>query len=92
LTKGEIDSEKLGDFKFENSGDDVYVLQNGIYRFNGKWKKRGIGKLGIKPIEHMETIEKNGELYQVFKLLRVNRLRTCILNNSLSEIGKFSTV
>ena len=39
--KIEIDSEKLGDFKFENSGDDVYVLQNGIYRFNGKWKKRG---------------------------------------------------
>jgi len=90
--KIEIDSEKLGDFKFENSGDDVYVLQNGIYRFNGKWKKRGIGKLGIKPIEHLDTMEKDGKLYQVFKLLRVNRLRTCILNNSLGEIGKFSTV
>jgi len=44
--KIEIDSEKLGAFKFENSGDDVYVLQNGIYRFKGIWKKRGICKLG----------------------------------------------
>ena len=33
-------STKLGDFSHDNSGDDVYVLQNGIYRFNGKWKKR----------------------------------------------------
>jgi hypothetical protein len=90
--KIDIDSEKLGDFKFENSGNDVYVLQNGIYRFNDKWKKRGIGKLGIKPIEHLETMEKDGELYQVFKLLRVNRLRSCIINNSLRDIGKFSTV
>ena len=37
-------------------------------------------------------MKKDGKLYQVFKLLRVNRLRTCILNNSLNEIGKFSTV
>jgi hypothetical protein len=39
-----------------------------------------------------ETLEKDGELYQVFKLLRVNRLRSCILGNSISDIGKFSTV
>ena len=90
--KIEIDSERLGDFKFENSGDDVYVLQNGIYRFNKIWKKRGIGTLGIKPIEHLDTIEKDGQLYQVFNLTRVNRLRTSIISNSLEDIGKFSTV
>jgi len=90
--KIEIDSEKLGDFKFENSGNDVYVLQNGIYRFNKIWKKRGIGTLGNRSIEHLDTIEKDGKLYQVFNLTRVNRLRTSILSNSLEDIGKFSTV
>ena len=66
--------------------------QNGIYRFNGKWKKRGIGNIGNKQIEHLDTIEKDGKLYQVFNLLRVNRLRTSILSNSIAEIGKFKTV
>ena len=42
--------------------------------------------------EHLDTIEKNGQLYQVMKVLRVNRLRTAILNNSIEEIGKFKTV
>ena len=87
-----LESTKLGDFAYENSGNDVYVLQNGIYRFNGKWKKRGIGNLGNNQIEHLNTIEKNGQLYQVMKVLRVNRLRTAILSNSIDQIGKFKTV
>lgn len=87
-----IDSTKLGDFSYDNSGNDVYVLQNGIYRFNGKWKKRGIGNLGNLSIEHLDTIEKNGQLYQVMKVNKVNRLRTAILSNSINEIGKFKTV
>ena len=90
--KLDVNSIKLGDFSHDNSASDVYVLQNGIYRFNGKWKKRGIGNLGNKQIEHLETIEKDGKLYQVMKVLRVNRLRTSILTNSISEIGKFKTV
>lgn len=87
-----IDSVKLGEFAYENSGNDVYVLQNGIYRFDKIWKKRGIGNLGNMRIEHLDTIEKNGQLYQVMKVLRVNRLRTAILSNSIKEIGKFKTV
>jgi hypothetical protein len=87
-----VDSVKLGDFSYDISGNDVYVLQNGIYRFNGKWKKRGIGNLGNAQIEHLDTIEKNGQLYQVMKVLRVNRLRTAILSNSIDQIGKFKTV
>ena len=85
-------SIQLGKFAFENSGNDVYVLQNGIYRFNGKWKKRGIGNMGNKQIEHLDTIEKDGKLYQVFNLLRVNRLRTAILSDTINEIGKFKIV
>jgi len=81
-----------GKFTFENSGNDVYVLQNGIYRFNGKWKKRGIGNIGNKQIEHLDTIEKDDKLCQVFNLLRVNRLRTAILSDTIDEIGKFKTV
>ena len=54
--KIDIDSSKLGCFSLENFGNDVYVLQNGIYRFNGNWKKRGIGNLGSKQIEHIDTI------------------------------------
>lgn len=90
--KLDIDSTKLGDFAYENSGNDVYVLQNGIYRFNGKWKKRGIGNLGNKQIEHLDTIERNGNLYQVMQVTRVNRLRTAILTDSIDQIGKFKTV
>ncbi|MEX2193154.1 MAG: DNA polymerase [Nitrosarchaeum sp.] len=90
--KLDVHSTDLGGFAYENSGDDVYVLQNGIYRFNGKWKKRGIGNLGNMQIEHLETIEKDGSLYQVMKVLRVNRLRTAILSDSIDQIGKFKTV
>jgi len=87
-----VDSVDLGGWAYENSGDDVYVLQNGIYRFNKKWKKRGIGNLGNRQIEHLDTIEKDGQLYQVMKVLRVNRLRTAILTDSINQIGKFKTV
>jgi len=87
-----VNSSDLGGWKYENSGNDVYVLQNGIYRFNKKWKKRGIGNLGNRQIEHLDTIEKDGQLYQVMKVLRVNRLRTSILSDSIDQIGKFKTV
>jgi len=66
----------------------VYVLQNGIYRFNGKWKKCGIGNLGNRQIEHLDTFEKNGRLYYRFNVLRNNRLRSSILQDKISEIGK----
>lgn len=94
ITTKRIDthSDRLGEFKYVDSGDDVYVLQNGIYRFNGQWKKRGIGTLGNKQIEHLDTIEKNGNLYQVMKVTHVNRLRTSILTNSIQNIGRFTTI
>jgi len=36
--------------------------------------------------------DNHAKLYQVMKVLRVSRLRTSILTNSISEIGKFKTV
>lgn len=89
--KLDIDSDKLGEFSFDDSANDVFVLQNGINRFNGKWKQRGLGKLQDKDIEHLETITKKGRLYLKYKVLRSFRLRSSILQDRLSEIGKIKT-
>jgi hypothetical protein len=29
--------------KLDKRADDVIFLSNGFYRFNGKWKQRGVG-------------------------------------------------
>ena len=88
--KIKLKSAKLGEFSEENEAKDVFFLQNGIYRFNGKWKNRGIGSLGSKQIEHLDTFEKDGKLFIKIKILRSNRLRSSILSNKLSEIGKIT--
>jgi len=67
-------------------------LQNGFYRKNGKWKQRGFGKLSGKDIEHLETFEKDGKLFYKIKILRNSRLRTSIIQNKISEIGKIKEV
>ena len=85
-----VDSVKLGDFSLDKSANDVFYLQNGIYRFNKVWKSRGIGSLGIKQIEHLDTIERGDKLFMKCKILRPNRLRSSILQDSISKIGKFS--
>jgi len=87
-----INSDDLGKFSLEKSADDVFYLQNGFYRFNGKWKQRGFGSLGSKEIEHLETFERDGKLIRKFKVLRSKRLRTSILQNTHDEIGKFSLI
>jgi len=84
-----LNSSIIGEFSFENEADDVFFLQNGFYRFNAKWKQRGLGKLGTKEIEHLNTFEKNGRLYYRFKILRSGRLRSSILQDSIRDIGKF---
>ena len=86
--KLDVNSTKLGDFLFDNEANDVFVLQNGFYRFNGKWKQRGLGKLGTKEIEHLDTFEKDGRLYYRFNVLRNNRLRSSILQDRIKDIGK----
>lgn len=86
--KLDIDYVKLGDFSLSNQAEDVYYLQNGFYRFNGKWKQRGLGKLGSKEIENIDTFERKGKLYYKFRVLRNSRLRSSILQDSISDIGK----
>jgi hypothetical protein len=92
LTKSvDIDSKKLGSFSLEKHGSDVYVLQNGFYRVNGLWKQRGIGKLGKKEIEHIDTIERDGKLYMKFVVNRTKQLASAIIQNKIDEIGQIKT-
>lgn len=83
-----LDSKKLGAFSYEGESDDTFYLQNGFYRFGGSWKQRGLGKLGTKEIEHLETFEKDGKLYYKFQVLRNSRLRSSIIQNKIQDIGK----
>ena len=88
--KLEINSEKLGEFSLEKHAHDVFYLQNGIYRFNKIWKQRGLGSLGSKEIEHLDTIKRDGRLFMKFKVIRPQRLRSAILMNIHDDIGKFT--
>ena len=90
--KLDIDSAKLGDFSYEGESDDTFYLQNGFYRFQGKWKQRGLGKLGSKEIEHLETFERDGKLYYQFKVNRSTRLRSSIISNKIKDIGKIQPI
>ncbi|MCA9828003.1 MAG: hypothetical protein KC444_06390 [Nitrosopumilus sp.] len=37
--KLDVNSTVLGEFSFDNEANNVFVLQNGFYRFNDKWKQ-----------------------------------------------------
>jgi len=87
----DVDSDSLGAFSFDKSADDVFYLQNGFYRFNGTWKQRGLGHLGTKEIEHLDTFERDSKLFYRFKVLRSSRLRSSILQNKIADIGKIKT-
>ncbi len=47
--------------------------------------------LGTKEIEHLDTIEGGDDLFYTYKVLRSNRLRSSILWDAISGIGKFTT-
>lgn len=90
--KLDVNSTVLGNFSFDNEADDVFVLQNGFYRFNGKWKQRGLGKLNGKEIEHLDTFEKDSRLYYRFVVNRNSRLRSSILQDKICDIGKIKPI
>lgn len=83
-----VNSTALGEFSFDNEADDVLVLQNGINRFNGSWKKRGLGILQGKSIEHLDTFEKNNRLFIKYLENKNTTLKMGIIQNQISEIGK----
>jgi hypothetical protein len=73
----------------EASGNDCYFLQNGFYRINDSWKNRGIGKYKGKEIEHLDTIQRDDNLFLIYEELRVGRLISSIVSKNLQNIGKF---
>jgi len=75
-----------------NSIEKILGHKNGIYRFNEKWKQRGLGRLGTKDIEHLEYLQKDGKLIGRFKLLRNTRLRSAILQDRIPDIGKIKQI
>ena len=90
--KLDLKSSKIGEFSLDKSASDVYYLQNGIYRFNGQWKQRGLGNLDGKTIEHIDTVKRDGRLYLKLKIQRNSRLRSSIIQNQLKEIGKIRPI
>ena len=86
--KIDVDSTNLGGFSLDKQADDVYYLQNGFYRFDGSWKLRGLGKLGNKEIEQIDTIEKEGRLYYKYLVLRTKKLASAIISNQIEQIGQ----
>jgi hypothetical protein len=86
-----LDSKKLGDMKLDKEGNDVIFLSNGFYRFNGEWKKRGMGYDNEKrqEIDHIDTrINKDGSLYIGVKTTRTTHIKSGILYNMLKKVGK----
>ena len=59
-------------------GNEV-TLKNGLSPFSDS-----------REIEHLDTFERDGKLFYKFKVTRSNRLRSSILSNKLSEIGKIT--
>ena len=52
-------------------------------------KNRG---LGSKEIEHLDTYVKGEKLYRKFTINRVKQLRSSIIQNEISEIGKIKPI
>jgi hypothetical protein len=90
----DLHSEKLGEMKLDKEGNDVIFLSNGFYKFNGIWKKRGIGYDNEKKqeIEHEDTkVDKDGMLYIKVKTTRNTHIKSGILYNKLKDVGKIET-
>lgn len=87
----DLNSRKLGEMKLDKQGDDAIFLSNGFYRFNGKWKQRGVGYDREKKleIEHLATrVREDGQLYIEVKSTRTTHVKGAILYNKLKSIGK----
>lgn len=84
-------NEVLGEMKLDKEGNDVIFLSNGFYRFNGVWKKRGIGFDNEKrqEIEHLDSkIDMAGNFYIKVKTTKTTHIKSGILFNKLKDVGK----
>jgi len=80
--------------KLANQASDMFMIQNGMVRINGKWKLRGVGFDRNKniPIEHVNTVEtKEGRVVITLQRSRPQRLKSAILRGRIKDIGKFQT-
>lgn len=86
-----LNSKKLGEMKLDKQANDVIFLSNGFYRFNGKWKQRGVGYDREKKIEieHLDTwIGGDGQLYIKVKTTKTTHIKGGIVCNKIKDIGK----
>ena len=86
-----LNSKELGEMKLDKHATDVIFLSNGFYRFNGKWKQRGVGYDRKKKIEieHLDTwITEDGQLYIKVKTTKTTHIKGGITYNKIKDIGK----
>jgi hypothetical protein len=89
-----LNSSKLGEMKLDKEGNDAYFLSNGFYRFNGKWKNRGIGydKERKVEIEHLDTkVGDDGQFYISVKTTKTTHIKSGIVYDKLDKIGKIES-
>jgi len=84
-----VDSAKLGEWKFEKSANDTFVVQNGISRMNDQWKKRGIFTYKGKKFEQLDTKVIDGNIYMIYEENKPNTLKASINSGKVNQIGKF---
>ena len=80
--------KKLGEFSFKEHANDISYIQTGIYRMNGEWKRRGLGKIKSMAIEHLETFSKDGRFYMKYVESRNTRLKTAIIQGRFQTLAK----
>lgn len=87
----DLNSKRLGEMKLDRHSRDVIFLSNGFYRFDGKWKQRGVGYDREKKveIEHLDTrIDNEGQLYIKVKTTKTTHIKGGIIYNRIRDIGK----
>lgn len=87
-------SLELGALKLDKEGFDTYIISNGFYKFNGKWKQRGLGRDREKDleIEHIQTrVDTEGRIYIQLEAKRPTNVKEAIRQDRQKEIGAFKT-
>ncbi|AIF83433.1 DNA polymerase type B, organellar and viral [Candidatus Nitrososphaera evergladensis SR1] len=82
-------SKALGKFALKDYAQDVFCIQNGINRWNGNWKERGIGSEKGKTLDNYDIYQSGEGVYMKLKVERVTNLRSAIRQGKIAQIGVF---